>query len=874
MTPERYRQIVELCQAVWELVPEHRAEFLTKAVNCDESLRCEVESMLAADQQSAAFLSDTPDDLAASAFSSIQPQLPIGASFGGYKIIACLGFGGMGQVFLAQDLRLGRKVVIKLLPEEFSRAPLWLHRFKEEASAVSALNHPNILTVYGFGRTGSIHFLATEYVDGCTLREMISGGSLGLPKAIGIAIQITSALVEAHSGGIVHRDIKPENIMVRHDGLVKVLDFGISKRTASLSNGPQNGQAVFDTSPGILVGTPRYMSPEQARGLPFDSRTDLFSLGSVLYEMVAGRPAFDGSTASDTLAAVLTHEPAPLTGLRAQLPASFVNIVDRALKKDVNHRYQSAAEMLADLVEVRQSLERDHLALSSGSGRRIRMSVLAVCGTLLVLFVSLLAIRLFHSRDAARGFEHAGRIHSLAVLPIDDLSHVSDQSYFSDGMTEQLITDLSKIRTLRVISRYSVMQYKKSRKPLAQIARELNVDAILVGSVLFSGGRLRITAQLVQAKPQQNLWAESYDRGLQDWLPLQAEVARSIAAQIRSTLTPEEQKQLKGATPVDAEAQDLYFKGQYHANKGDEQNLLTAISYFQKAVTRSPRYAQPYCGLAFAYTQLGGLNFHYFPPREAMPKAKAAALKALEIDDTLSEAHTWLGLVKLSFDWDWAGAEHELKRAIELNPSSADAHLLYEGYLVTRERVDDALLQTNLAHQLDPLSLRFLTEAQFIHIIARRYDEAIALGHHSIDMEPASAPAYANNGLAFAQKGDFRNAFKDLNTALRLEDRPVNRLFLAHVQALAGDRSGAKRQLAQVKAMSTGRYLCPYEVATAYASLDENNEAFRWLQKALSDRVDCMLWLGSEPWMDKLRQDARYRELLDQVGLPNHVSAR
>lgn len=370
------------------------------------------------------------------------------------------------------------------------------------------------------------------------------------------------------------------------------------------------------------------------------------------------------------------------------------------------------------------------------------------------------------------------------------------------------------------------------------------------------------------------IWAESYDRGLQDWLPLQAEVARSIASQIRATLAPEEQKQLHTAAAVDAEAQDLYFKGLYHAHKGDEKNFLTAITYFQKAIARSPQYAQPYSGLAFAYTQLGSLAFHYLPPREAMPKAKAAALKALEIDDALSEAHTWLGLVKLTFDWDWAGAEHELRRAIELNPSSADAHLLYESYLLTQDRVEDALGEIKLAHALDPLSLRFITETQFLHIVARRYDEAIALGHHSIDMEPASAPAYANNGLAFAQKGDFQNAFKDLNTAIRLQDVPVNRLFLAHVQALAGDRRGAKQQLELVKAMSSRRYLCPYEVATAYASLDEKNEAFRWLRKAVQDRVDCMVWLSSEPWMDTLRHDVRYRELLDQVGLPNHLIAR
>lgn len=479
------------------------------------------------------------------------------------------------------------------------------------------------------------------------------------------------------------------------------------------------------------------------------------------------------------------------------------------------------------------------------------------------------ATRLFYSKRAHLATVPVkGQIESLAVLPLDDLSHTPDESYFSDGMTAQLITDLSKIRTLRVISLYSAMQYKKSRKPIAQIARELNVQAVLVGSVFFVGNHLRIRAELIQAQPEQNLWVESFDRGPEDWLQLQAEVAKSIAGRIRSSLNPEERKELYKAAPVDSATQDLYFKGQYHANKGDEKNLLTAIDYFQKAIARSPRYAQPYCGLAFAYTQLGSAALHYLSPAEAMPKAKAAALKALEIDETLAEAHTWLGLVKLGFDWDWAGAEHELTRAIELNPSSADAHLLYEWYFLTLGRVPDALFQARIAHALDPLSLRILAETEFIHITARQYDEAIAIGSHAIDMEPAFAAAYAYNGLAFAQKGDFRNAFKELNTAVRLQDTPINRLFLAHVQALAGNRSRAKLQLKKVQAMCVGRYLCPYEVATAYVSLNENDEAFRWLHKALRDHVDCMVWLGLEPWMDKLRQDARYRALSAQIGLP------
>jgi eukaryotic-like serine/threonine-protein kinase len=366
---------------------------------------------------------------------------------------------------------------------------------------VSALNHPNILTVHGFGRTESIQFFSMEYVDGRTLRQTMADGPLAIDKAIDIAIQITSALVTAHTNGIVHCDIKPENIMVRHDGLVKVLDFGIARRTAP-TPGSHNSQSPFGAPYGVLAGTPRYMSPEQARGHASDPGSDLFSLGSVLYEMLAGRPAFPGSTASDTLAAVLGHNPAPLKTLQPKLPASLTAIVGRALKKDIRERYQSAAEMLSDLKAVRQGAGGDRPTLSGYGGMRTRRGLLAVCGASVILSVLLLAMRFFPSRNPSRGMSDEGRIRSLAVLPLEDLSHSAEQAYFSDGMTEQLIGDLSKIHQLRIISRYSVMQYKGSRKPVAQIARELNVDALLVGSVLVSGKRMQFTARLIQAKPR------------------------------------------------------------------------------------------------------------------------------------------------------------------------------------------------------------------------------------------------------------------------------------------------------------------------------------------------------------------------------------
>ena len=454
-------------------------------------------------------------------------------------------------------------------------------------------------------------------------------------------------------------------------------------------------------------------------------------------------------------------------------------------------------------------------------------------------------------------------IRSIAVLPLEGLAENSDQAYFRDGVTEELIANLSKIGSLRVISYRSIMSYKGGRHDLSEVARKLNVDAILTGSVVRTINRVRISIQLVKIAEQRNLWAETYERDLDDILPLQAEVARTVASQIRTSLTPQQQTRLSTTRQVDAEAHELHLLGKHHANKGTEEGLNRSISYFDRAIARSPDYAKPYGGVAFAYTQLSSF---YIPPRVAMPKARAAALKALQLDEELSEAHTWLGMIHLYFDWDWNGAERELRRAMELNPNSAAAHILYQNYLLSLGRNDEALREVARSIELDPLSVHVLAEAQFANLLARQNDQAIALGRRLEEIEPGFGTSHLYTGLAYADKGDFGRAVAELQTAVRVDPNPTNKAYLAYARARAGDKAGAERILTELERISAHQYVCPFEVASAYAGLGRKQEVYRWMRKAVHDRADCMVWLRTEPWLLSLRGDPEYRALTHEIG--------
>ena len=772
------------------------------------------------------------------------------ARFGPYRIVAHLGAGGMGVVFRARDERLERDVALKVLPLGFLSDESARERFRREARALSQLNHPHICTIYDVGEANGQIYIAMECIDGQPLSALLRTGPLPSATVVRYALQIADAMAHAHDRGILHRDLKSSNIMVTPEGRIKVLDFGLAKRLGETAPAPDPAL----TEAGALVGTIAYMSPELLEGAPADVRSDIWALGVVLYEMAAGARPFRGSTPFAAAPAILREPPPPLP---ADVPATLQSVIKRCLEKEPAHRYQRACE-------VRAALE----TMQSGSSpllpppARLRKRAAAAAAALALLALALSFPRL---RDRFTGRAAANRLDSVAVLPFENLSHDPAEDYFTDGMTEEMITDLSKVRALRVISRPSVMAYKATHKTPATIARELHVGALVVGSVLRSGDRVRISVQLVSADGEQNLWADSYDRDLRDVLALQADVARNIAAQVRVSLTPGEQASLAAARQVDPEVYRLYLQGRFYLDQHTKTATYTAIQFFQQALQKDPNYAPANAQLSFAYS---GLSSWYAAPKDVMPKAKAAAQRALELDESLAEAHTALAFVLQNYEWDWPGAERELKRAIELNPSSSDAHYLYGEYLVNLLRQDQGIAEIQRAHQLDPLSLRVASDLAWALVWSRQYDRAIENGKQLIAANPGFPWGYVWTGMAYSQLGKFPEAIAALKKAVELEPDAAMDHFLADVEAAAGNKAEARRIAAKLEEESKHGYVCPYEVAEIYGQLGEKDRAFSWMQRGLQEQCDCLVHLKSEPWLDPLRADPRYEALVKRVAFP------
>jgi len=778
-------------------------------------------------------------------------EISAGTHLGLYRIEAQLGAGAMGTVYRATDTKLGREVALKVLPQHLADAPESVTRFEREARMLAALNHPNIATIHGFEQSGDVRYLVMELVTGETLAERIARGPVPLPDALRICVQILDALEAARIKGIVHRDLKPANIKLTPEGRVKVLDFGLAKAFEPERPEPVSSRAT--TRAGEVLGTPLYMSPEQIRGLTLDSRADLWAFGCVLFELLSSKRPFSGQTMNGIMARILTQEP-DWNALPDSVPENIRGLLRKCLEKDVNHR-------LRDPGAARREIEQA-LAPAHSAPPRLGKTAVFAAAAVLVLAAAAAWFNVGGLKDRLMGTGPSKQIRSIAVLPITNDSNDASQEYFANGFTDALITDLSKLGALKVISRTSAMQYKGSRKNTREIAKELGVDAIVEGAVTREDGRVRISARLTRAAGENVLWAENYERDLKDVLSLQGEVARQIAAGVRLTLTPDEQTRLAGH-PVDPEVHDLYLKAQFMVDQDGVSDRKRAIDLFQRVVKKDATFAPAYAALALTYA---GLGRFYEAPHKVMPLAREAALKALSLDPTLSEAYTALATVKLQYDWDWSGAEQDVRKAIQLNHSSADAHDLYSAYNTALGNYKDALAEIQLAREVDPLSLRFADRFLYILVFSKDYDRAIAEAQTLLARNPDFVMGHAWEAMALMMKGNFPEALAEQKRANEIDPNPGMQIFLAVVQASAGNKAEAEKLVHQIENISRKQYVCNYEISQVYAALGDRDQAMKWLNSGLDQQCDCMIWLQGEPWMEPLRADPRYLDLIKRVG--------
>ena len=863
MNSERWQTIEALYHSAAELSDDQRSSFLRQACGNDHTLLQEVESLLRHGSTPQSLL-DTPAitilarAMAADEYQSSLPSVG-GKTISHYRILQPIGRGGMGVVYEAEDLKLRRHVALKLLPRRLARDPQARERFVREAQAASALNQPNICTVYEVGEDHGLHFIAIELLEGETLQKRIARGPLEIQELLHIAIDVCEALEVAHAAGIIHRDIKPSNSVITKRGAAKLLDFGIAKRvgtevleeTKSLSELLPGHLDLYLTTPGTAVGTVAYMSPEQASGRQVDPRSDLFSLGAVFYEMTTGKSPFSGEKVADVLPAIQDRQPPPIENLAPKTPSKLIRIIDKALQKDCTVRYQSAGEMKADLQALSRGLEAARTARNSS----LRLALVAVAFSILVV-ASLRVVRL---RQVVFGEPSVGvtrPVKSLAVLPLENLTGDSSQEYFVDGMTDALITDLTKFGSLRVISRTSAMHYKGAHKPLPEIARELNVSAIVEGSVFRSGNRVRITAQLVDATNDQNLWARDYDnRDERDILQLQNELASAVAREVLGRLAPnDESRSTFRAHPLNPQAYEAYLKGKYFLDKWTGEGFEKAKVYYQQSIQLDPSYPEGYAGLAEYYATVA---FMGMAPREYWLTAETLLAKSLEMDNSSSRAHALLGLLKLQFRCDRSAAEKELNLALELNPGDVGALDWHSYYLLEVGKKDEAIAEKKRVLEHDPLSVRTNAELGLYFLDAGRIDEAITQLQKTLELDPNYAAAHMRLGGAYEKKRQYEQAITEIQKAISLDKKPARLAQLGELYARIGRGQGALEIISELERMSKQRYVPPNMVALIYSRLGQNQAAFAWLEKAKPGDEPKI----SEPGFDTLRSDPRFKLL-------------
>jgi len=801
----------------------------------------------------------------------------IGKVISHYRVEELLGGGGMGVVYRAQDLRLGRNVAVKFLPPELVRDHEALERFQREARASSALNHPNICTIHEIDESEGHPFIVMEFLEGQTLKHLITGKPLPSTQILDITIQIAEALDAAHECGIIHRDLKPANIFLTRRGQTKVLDFGLAKLVRSPQRvaeevGVSTLQTLtadgYLTSTGTALGTVAYMSPEQARGEELDLRSDLFSLGAVLYEMATGRLAFGMGTTAVVFEAILNRTPVPATRLNPDLLPDVGWIIAKLIEKDRRLRYQSAAELRADLRRVKRDSESSGvpaLAMPEHPKSRWRSpTIIAVAGCALLVVLLALAPRSW--RERLSNVFAPPRIHSVAVLPFVNVSADPNIEYLADGVTEGIISSLSRVPELRVMARSTVFSFKGREVSAQKVGKELAVDAVLMGRIAQRGDTLTIQTDLVSVSDGSELWGGQYNRKVADLLSVQEDISNEIYDNLRPKLTGQETPQLTKHYTENPEAYQLYLQGLYYWNKWTERGFTRAIDYFKQAVERDPNYALAYAGLADAYNFLGDSG--YVASKEVRQDAKSAAMHALKIDDTLPEAHIALALVREAYDWNWPGAETEFKRAIQLDPNSATAHQWYGDFLIRVGRLEEAKTELKKAKDLDPLSLPINSSVGLQLYFARQYEPAILQLKKTLDLDPNFVPAQHALEAAYAQSGMYREAVGERQKVLTLSGNPDLAAAIGEDYRKSGYAGVLQSSLEGLKEVSKERYVSPYNIAQIHARLQEKDQALAWLEQAFGERDSQLTYLKVDPAFDEIRSDAHFQQLLQRLTLP------
>ena len=758
----------------------------------------------------------------------LTPGVRPGTRLGVYEVVSSLGAGGMGEVYRAKDTRLGREVALKVLPEAFARDADRRARFEREARTVAGLNHPNIVVLYSVEEDQGVHFLTMELVEGGDLGRLVSPGGLPPERVLELGIALAEALMAAHERGVVHRDLKPANVMVTREGRIKVLDFGLSKTAAP---GPDLAATQMDTlstplsTPGMVLGTVPYMAPEQVRGEAVDARTDLFALGVMLYELTAGRRPFTGATPADVCSSILRDPPGSLAALRDDLPPDLDRVIGRCLEKDPRARFQTALEICEAL-------------------RRLRQTVVS----------------------GAPGSPNDGKVvRSLAVLPLQNVSRDPAQEYFADGMTEALISELARLKALRVISRTSAMKYKGVQRALPEIARELSVDAILEGSALLVGNRVRVSVQLVSARMDEMLWADRYDGEIEDVLGLQSRIAESVAKEIAVQVTPSEVTHLAKRRPVNPEAHVEYLKGRHNAAASSPQAIELSLRHFQRALEIDPSYAAAWAGIAHCHIVRAGRGMA--PPAEAGEQARAAAQRALALDDSLAEAHAALGEVATK-DRDLPGAIRYYRRALEMNPGLTSAYTDLGRILNCAEHHGEAQEAMLKALSLDPLSMIVHTCVGDSYYYARDYERSLGYYRQAVALDPRFDGAHTDLARSLEALGQFDEARREYEEGRRMSGGVAGPSFgLAHLEASSGNQAAARAILQALIAARAHRVVSAWGIAALHACLHEVDEAFRWLDIAVEEGATGLVLLRTHPRLDPIRHDPRYEILLHRLGL-------